>query len=445
MCLKFGERGVYMTYEEALAFLQDLCKFGTNLGLERIEKLLEHLGNPHENLSIIHIAGTNGKGSTSALLASILQEAGYQVGLFTSPHLHSYRERVKINNKEISSEDFVREMIQMKEVIPRVIEETHNNPTEFEVLTALSLHYFQRLKVDFVILEVGMGGRLDSTNVVKPLLSVITPLGKDHMNHLGDTIAEIAQEKAGIFKENTPVVLAKQNYPEAREVFIKKAKILNSPIYEAGNFKISQVSYDLTGQRVDIKTAQKNYPNLFIPLLGDHQILNTATALACIELLQSQGVKIGEQDIYKGISKVFWPGRMEVIYEKPTILIDGAHNAEGIKVLVKGIKKFFNYNKLYIVLGILGDKDKKHMLKELLPLGDNFIVTKPLSPRAGLWEDIAKPIKEHGKRVVIIENINEALAYARKDCGPDDLICITGSLYLIGEARRVVLNSFPPA
>ena len=434
-----------MDYNEALIFLQDLCKFGINLGLDRIKKLLAFLDNPQEKIKTIHVAGTNGKGSTSAILTRILRAAGFKVGGYTSPHLHSYTERIRINNEDIPPEKFAILMAEIKEHLFQVKENTGEAPTEFEVLTALAFKYFSQENVDIAIIEVGMGGRLDSTNVIVPEVAVITPIGKDHLNFLGTTILEIAKEKAGIIKEGVPVVIAKQE-PAIQQVLEQEALKLGAPIINSGEAVYQQLDYSREGQRFALQTTQNHYPELTLSLLGDHQLENATTAIICIEKLMDLGWEIPKEAILKGIAKAYWPGRMEYLKSTPPILLDGAHNPQGARALARAIPKYFTYKRVIMVLAILDDKDKREILGSLAPLGDIIVVTKvPDNPRNQDWQNITEIPEIKNKEIFFVEEPTKAIDLALQMSNEDDLVVITGSLYLLGVSRQYVLKFSPLA
>lgn len=433
-----------MNYLESLDFLHELCSFGINLGLDRIFKLLEYLDRPQDKLKFIHVAGTNGKGSTTSMMTEVLIKAGYKVGVYTSPHLHSYTERIKINNVPIPEEKFAKEMEKLQGLIPKVLKSAGESPTEFEVLTALALDYFKKERVDIAIMEVGMGGRLDSTNVITPLISVITPIAKDHEKYLGTTLSEIAFEKAGIIKENIPVVIGNQE-KACIDVLTSEAKKKNAPVYFSDSLKVEQLSYSNLGQEILLKQDEVK-TKVFLSLLGDHQIQNMKAALTSLNVLKNLGFKISLSHIKEGLKDVKWPGRLEYITQDKNFVLDGGHNPEGAKALSHALKKYFKYNKLIMVLGILGDKDQKKMVEYFLPVVDEYIVTKPMSFRANNWEDVAEMIKESSNnKVYVEEDIKKAILKAVNLADKNDLICVTGSLYLIGDAREFVLNNIPKA
>lgn len=430
-----------MNYSEALAYLHELCKFGINLGLERITNLLNLLDNPHFKIKTIHVGGTNGKGSTTAMLASILESSGYKTGVFTSPHLHDYRERIKINGQEISEADFSKEMEYLRRLIPQVLKKVGENPTEFEVLTALALNYFAKEKVDIAIFEVGMGGRLDSTNVVMPEVAVITSISMDHTDYLGSDLFQIAQEKAGIIKKGVPVVISRQD-DQVEKVLAQKAQEKQAPFYRASDYIYEQISFSSYGQFFKVKTGQNDYGEFFLPLLGDHQLENAVTAIATVEVLKEKGWIISPADLKKGLEKVKWPGRLEYYDTKPQIVLDGAHNPDGAFRLSQSLPKYFNYEKLVMVLGILSDKEQEKMLAYLAPLAHTLIITKPLSPRAGNWQSLAEIAHKYTDNVLVEEDYRRAIECALNIAHSNDLVCICGSFYLVGESREYVLKTF---
>lgn len=425
-----------MDFEEAMSYLQNLTKFGMNFGLGRITELLSRLGNPQETLRIIHVGGTNGKGSTSAMLSSMLQAGGYRVGVFSSPHLHSYTERYLINGQEIGYDVIAQLISEIRIPLENMVAEGFEHPTEFEVSTALAFMYFAREKVDFLVLEVGLGGAIDSTNVVTPLISVITNIGMDHMDYLGNSIAEIAGVKAGIIKPGVPVVTA-ANRQEALEVIREVARKKNATLVQVGGQIRWEVnSTSMEGQVMDWWGRNQSITELTIPLLGRHQALNAATALAVVEVLGESGrVKLNEQQIREGMAATRWPARLEIVQRNPLVVIDGAHNLDGAQTLRQALQEFFRYQHLILVIGMLGDKEREKVVAELAPLAKAVVVTKPNSPRAGDWQNIAVEVGKYVPQVFLIENIGEAVEKGISLAGQLDLVCITGSLYMVAEAR----------
>lgn len=427
-------------YREAMDYLVNLTKFGMNFGLGRIEKLLKRVGNPEQGLRVIHVGGTNGKGSTTMLIAGVLKEAGFRVGAFTSPHLHDYRERITINGEMIPKAEVTGLIQTLRPHLEELVQSGVEHPTEFEVNTAMALMYFAAQRVDFALIEVGLGGAIDSTNVVKPLISVITNVGMDHMDYLGETPREIAQVKAGIIKPDSVTITAASR-PEVLQVIRDKAHAVGSPIWVVGEdvHWESQSSGELE-QEFDLVGLRGVYRKLRLRLVGAHQVVNAATAVTVCEVLQSQfGVAIEIKHIYEGLRKTVWPGRLELLSLKPKILLDGAHNVDGAEALAKALE-LFSRRRLIICLGMLGDKEREKVVELLFPLADEVIITKPNSPRAGNWQYLAELIEAKGKTVTRIEEPRAAVLEAYSRLQPEDMLCVTGSLYMIADARQALLN-----
>lgn len=427
-----------MTYEQALEFLRQLAQFGYNFGLERIKELLRRAGSPHEQLKYIHIGGTNGKGSVAAMVTAILQEAGYKVGLFTSPHLHSYTERMRINSVAIKEEKMAALIKWFKPLLTEMVTGGYEHPTEFEVLTALALKYFADQKVDLVVLEVGLGGEIDSTNVIaSSLVSVITNVSMDHMQHLGNTVAEIARDKAGIIKEQGIVVTA-AHQPEALAIIRRACEERSATLYCVGKDATWQErKVSSAGGEFDYQGLLGTYHRLKITLLGRHQLENAATAVAVTEAaVYHHGLKVSSKHICLGLAAVSWPGRLEIMHRQPTVIIDGAHNLDGAVSLSKALNEIFIYRRLILVIGMLADKEREKVVAKLAPLAAAVIVTRPENPRAGDWEALAGIARHYVKRVEVIASIPAALTYAVQMASASDLICATGSLYMIASARE---------
>ena len=428
-----------ITYSEALDYIYDLTKYGIKLGLKNINYLLYLLGEPHKKLKIIHVAGTNGKGSTCSSISSILQSAGYKVGLYTSPHLVDFTERFIINQKSISRKKVSELLERIKPYIEKVANTpSYNHPTFFEVITSMAFLYFFEEQVDFLVLEVGLGGRLDATNVCEPLISVITHIDYDHMDELGNSLKEIAREKGGIIKPEG-IVISSNQYEEAYNEIKKIADDRNSLIYSVGREIIYQiVKSDIKGVIFDLKGIYHEYKNLHTPLLGRHQADNSAAAITAIEALKIRGVNITEKAIRAGLGKVNWTGRLEIIQNNPTLVLDGAHNPNGVKVVRDALKEIFSYHRLILVLAIFADKDYKKMIQIIVPNADLVIAAKTESPRAASPRIIAKEAAQYidQNKIIVTENIPQAINCALSNSNEDDLICITGSLYTAGEAKR---------
>ena len=428
-----------ITYPEALKYIYDLNKYGIKLGLKNIKYLLFLLGNPHQKLNIIHVGGTNGKGSTSSLICSILKSAGFKVGLYTSPHLVDFTERMKINYRSINQKKVATLLERIKPLVEKVAHTPYyTHPTFFEVITAMAFIYFFEEKVDFLVLEVGLGGRLDATNVCEPLISVITHIDYDHMDKLGNSLEEIAREKGGIIKSGGIVITSNQ-FEKADQEINKIAQQRNSIIYKVGReIKYEIIKSDLKGIIFNLHGIYNNYINLHIPLLGRHQAENAATAITAVEALKIKGICISKKAIRDGLEKVKWPGRLEIIQKNPILILDGAHNPNGVKVVRQTLEEIFCYHRLVLVLGIFADKDYKKMIKIIAPLADLIIATKAKNPRATPPQIIAKEAAQYIDRnkIMVTKNIPQAINCAIFNSHKDDLICITGSLYTIGEAKR---------
>ena len=429
-----------MLYEEAMEYLQNLTKFGINFGLERIIELLRRLGDPQRRIKVIHVGGTNGKGSVTAILAGVLQSSGYRVGTFTSPHLHSYTERFRINGVEIEPNQMAKLITHLRPHMETMVQDGFEHPTEFEVSTALAFCYFAEEAVDYLVLEVGLGGAIDSTNVVHPLLSVITNVAMDHMDYLGDTVSDIARVKAGIIKPGAPVVTASDN-PEVLAIIKEACRAKGCTLIQVGrDVTWAYGEHSLRGQYFDYRGLKWHFKKLWLPLLGRHQVVNAATALAALEVLVGLGVHMEESTLRDGLSKIVWPARLELLGNKPQVLIDGAHNYEGARSLRLALDAYFPDRDIVMVLGMLGDKERVRVVAELAPRAKSVIITKPNSPRAGEWRQLAKMARRYVSEVDTVESIPDAVLAGIKRAGEGDLVCITGSLYMVAEAREVVLD-----
>lgn len=428
-----------MNYKEAMDYISSVGRFGSNYGLERTFRLLEILGSPQDKIKLIHVAGTNGKGSTTSMITKILRGFGYRVGMYTSPYLEEFEERIQINGENIPKDTLVNVLEEVKCAVEKVIKEGYDHPTEFEILTALTFLYFYNEKVDYGVIEVGLGGRMDSTNVLNPIVSVITSISLDHMHILGDTLGKIAYEKAGIIKEEIPVVLYPQKQ-EAEDVILEKAKEKHSKIYfvEKDDGKLININSDDIYQEVEIKGINNIY-KVKLPLLGEHQILNLAVAIKAVEVLFNiDNIEINKNRIEDSLMDVKWIGRLEVLRKNPLIVIDGAHNIDGIKSLKESVQKYFKYKKIYLLLGILADKQVKEMIEEITPMAEKVYALTPHSDRAELSEDLKNEIIKVNPNTVALESYEESFKLALKEANAEDMILVSGSLYMIGDMRKII-------
>lgn len=422
-----------MNYRSALEYIHSVSWKGSRPGLERIKELLDKMGNPQDKLRFIHVAGTNGKGSFCAMTANILKCAGYKVGLFTSPFVLRFNERMKINGIDIPDG----KLAQITEFVKPFADSMQDAPTEFELITAIAFEYFARSECDIVVLECGMGGRLDSTNIIKnPLLSVITGIALDHTAFLGDTIPEIAREKAGIIKENCPVLFCSDDH-SAAEVIRVKATECSSRYFEVdrSSFELKDTSLDGTefnfGEYGDVK----------IPLLGSYQPHNACNAITAINILTSihKDIEIPVRAIYDGLATVVWPARFEKLCSHPVIISDGGHNPEGIDAAVDSIKLYFSGKKVIFVTGVMADKDYNYMAERMSEAGEHAFCIKPDNPRALSPEDFARVFERLGVTATpctdIDGAINAAAELAKQNSMP--VVCL-GSLYMYGEVYKAV-------
>lgn len=431
-----------MTYKKAIQYLSGLNDYEkspqpltvkSNYDLRRMQELLNKLGNPHSGRKTVHIAGTKGKGSTACMIASILATAGYTTGLFTSPHLFSWQERIALNGKNITQKEFTALVEAIKPCVDDLnFKAKFGHLTTFEVLTAMALAYFNLKKAAIQVLEVGLGGRLDSTNVVHGDICVITSLSLDHTAILGDSLEKIAREKAGIIKRGSIVISAPQP-PEAAAVIRTKCRSLNTPLLEvANNLSWHRTGGDYSHQSFTLRTQQQTY-DLSIPLLGDHQMENAACAVAAIEALQSMRLKITHHDIVKGMARVNWPLRLQVLGSGPLLVIDGAHNVYSVKTLVSAIRKYFKFRRAFVIFGASRDKDIAGMARELKVLADEFILTSSKHARAASPEILKGIFRQAGITAFIADTGRDALSRALTCASSEDIIVATGSLFLAAD------------
>ena len=433
------------SYVEALDFLGARKRRTIKPGLDRIKLLLNILGNPEKGERVIHVAGTKGKGSTCVFISRLLSYHGYKVGLFLSPHLQCFRERISINGNFISAKEFGRYIWEIKNIYEKEDKfKEIGEPTLFEILTAISLHYFHKNNVDFVVLETGLGGRLDATNVVaNPLTSVITPIGLDHMDILGDTIEKISFEKAGIIKRRRPVILSEQE-ERALKVIIDKGRECNSKIYMAGrDFSTRIIKMDRGGTIFTYKSNKNFFENLKIKLLGEYQVMNSSLAIKTLEVLEDLGlIEIKESKIRKALEDAFIPGRGEIINEGGRVyILDGAHNEISMREVRKFLQQYFSCGKINLIFGILKDKNIERVLEMIVPCAEKVIFTAPSGVRERRTPpdyllSLAKkmfPFKEMG----VSKNVAQAFKMANEFFSLEPVV-VTGSFYIVGEARSIL-------
>ena len=417
-----------MNYEEAMNFIQNTNKFGSVLGLDNIRELLERLGNPQDQLRVVHIAGTNGKGSTLAFLAGIFRESGYRAGRYVSPASFSYEERFRINEENISKKDLCFYMEKIKNVAEEMVKDGLSHPTMFEIETALSFLYFLDKKVDVVLLETGMGGRLDATNVVKkPIATVIASIGMDHMQFLGDTLEKIASEKAGIIKEGCPVI-SYNNTKEVNEVIKNKAKQMHAKVTFVNSAGIRVLQESLNGESFSYRSSDGRwYEKIEIPLLGRHQINNAALALETLNVIKNYYC-ISDFQTEDGMRKTIWRGRIEILEQEPMVICDGAHNPDGAKSLLSFLQNNFTNQRLIYIMGVLSDKDYEQMVQILAPAADKIYTVAPDNPRALSSRELCNCISKYHQNVEERQRLAECLSEVRQKAEKDDVIIICGTL-----------------
>ena len=412
--------------------------------LRRVSGFLEMLGNPQTAARTIHIAGTKGKGSTAAMVDSMLGAAGYRTGFYSSPHLHTFRERIRLNGEPVSEGEFTGLVRELAPVAERLERDTELGAvTLFEFMTAMAFQCFAQESVDFQVIEVGLGGRLDATNVVQPQVCAITSVSLDHMAILGDTVGEIAADKAGIIKEGAPVAMAPQ-CPEAEEVIYNVAQERCAPLVKVGKDITWQgCGIDFSGQSASVNGRLANY-RVKIPLLGQYQQENAATAIAIVECLKEQGHQIAESAITEGMSKVAWPCRLEVLARGPAVVSDGAHNVYSMETMLAALREYFEYRRLIIVAGFSRDKSVAGMVSAMAPMAEVAVATRSRHPRSMSPAALAELMGECGiKEVQQVDKVADALELAREQAGPEDLILGTGSLFVAAEVREAVLGIEP--
>ena len=440
------------TYQQALDYLYSFIDYESmprprdaeHYDLRRMDELLERLGNPHLKARTVHVAGTKGKGSVAAMIASVLTNSGYRTGLYTSPHLHTFNERVRVDGELITDEEITALVKKLKPEEQAVNERaTYGKLTTFELITVLGFMYFDLKKVDFQVIEVGLGGRLDATNVVQPEVSVITTIGFDHMEVLGNTITEIAAEKAGIIKRDGIVVSSSQ-VDEAEKVIASVCREKNAELIKVGSdVTFWGNEYDVDYQNFLVNGRLDRY-ELTIPLIGDHQLINATTAVAALEVLSEKGFAITKESMRNGMSKVNWPGRLQLLSTKPLLVVDGAHTPESVRRMRESLEKYFSFDKAIVIIGSSSDKDISGIVEELTPLFGKAIITRSIHPRSMSADTIVKEFRRRGVQAVVVDDFSEVLSVALSMAGENDLVCATGSLFIVAgvieEAKRQGLS-----
>ena len=416
-----------MNAEQAIAYIHSVCWKGSIPGLGRTQELLEKMGNPEKKLKFVHIAGTNGKGSTAAMTASILSKAGYRTGLYTSPYIYRFHERIQVDGVEISDED----LTEITEYVKPLADSMAQSPTEFELVCCIAFEYFYRKKCEIVVLEVGMGGAWDATNVIEvPEVAVITNIGLDHTEYLGDTVEKIAETKSGIFKPHGHAVVYRST-PSVEAVYERVCAERDVSLRKADFDGLVLKAHTLEGQVFDCGSRK----NLVLPLLGDHQLHNASVVLSIADTLIGEGWNISEQNICDGIRDVRWPGRFDIVCRKPLFIIDGGHNPQCIEALVKNIRDYLAGKKVVALTGVLADKDYADMYKPVMPLVDRFVCITPPNPRKLEAEQLAQYLRQAGAQAQASESILDGVKKAMDLAGEDGVVLCFGSLYSIGGIR----------
>jgi dihydrofolate synthase/folylpolyglutamate synthase len=436
-----------MDYQQAVDYLASYTDYeivprlahnAANYDLRRVEELLSRIGNPHLKARSIHIGGTNGKGSTAAMIASVLTASGYTTGLYTSPHLHTWRERVRVNGELISGEELVAEVARLQPEVEVVNQKaTYGRLTTFELLTSLAFAHFARKGAHFQVLEVGLGGKFDATNVITPEVCIITTIGLDHTEVLGNSLAEIAAEKAGIIKPGCVVVTSPQ--PGEVNAVIENACVnYGVELVRVGRDVTGQdIGFDGSRQLLTVKGRLGSY-ELSIPLLGQHQVDNATTAVAALEVLTEKGFNISRDSITNGLAQTNWPGRLQIVSRHPLIVVDGAHNPDGARRLRESLGQYFDFARAILVIGVSDDKDIAGVVSGLVPLFSKVIATRSRHPRAMAPAVINAAFARYGIATEVVDNVPEALARAMALAGDKDIICVAGSLFVVAEAIEEV-------
>ncbi len=417
----------FLDLAQAIAWVFDLQKFGIKFGLSSTLDLLARLDLPYREARYLHIAGTNGKGSVAAMLSAVLSRAGYPVGLYTSPHLVSMGERFRLRDREIDAAGLLHLINRVRAVV-----DAAEPPTFFEFVTAMALLYFLEAKADPIILETGMGGRLDATNIVTPMVSVITNISRDHQDYLGRGLLAIAGEKAGVIKPGVPLVTyATQD--SVLDLMRQHCRDLGAPFYQGG---VDYKAQGRGGGRFNYHGLKHDWRGLTLSLAGPHQYRNAAVALAVLELLESRGLAITESALREGLANTRWPGRLERVSQDSRILLDGAHNPAAALALAQALKRTRGNGRLLLVMGIMADKEVDTILARLLPLAQTVIFTRPEYFRSATTADLARRARPYSLEILEIPRVSEAIRRAQALAGPGDRIVITGSLFTVGEAKE---------
>jgi len=431
-----------MDYQQALDYIYSFIDYervprprdAASYDLRRVEELLGRLDSPHLKAKTVHVAGSKGKGSVAAMIASVLTASGYTTGLFTSPHLHTFNERIRVDGELISEAELASLVKRLKpevEVVNR--KATYGQLTTFELMTALGFAYFKLKGVDFQVIEVGLGGRLDATNVVQPEVCIITSISFDHTEVLGNTLAEIAAEKAGIIKPNS-IVVASPHVDEVARIIEQTCLTCQAELVRVGSDVTWQsLGFDSSRQSLQVEGRLASY-ELSIPLLGPHQLENAATAVAALEVLAEKGFHISGDSITKGLAQVNWPGRFQVLSRRPLVLVDGAHNPDSARKLKQSLEQYFDFDRAILIIGTSSDKDLAGIVSELVPLFDKVIATHSIHPRAMPTASVVAELSRHGVAAAATEDISIALPLALTLAGEKDLICVTGSLFVVAGA-----------
>lgn len=448
-----GGHAAPSAYQKAMRFLASLADFerlrivrynNENFNLERMRTLLKRMGNPQSEFKSVHVAGTKGKGSTCAMCCSMLQATGYKVGLYTSPHLVDIRERITVDGQMIPHAEFAR----LVRMVERASSKMRVRPTYFDALTAIAFKWFAEQKVEIAIVETGLGGRLDSTNVLKPEVTAITSISKDHMQQLGNTLTAIATEKAGIFKSGVPAVTVIQD-PAVEDVLRQIADKAGAPFDVCG--KTIEFSYRFESSRmvgphnrICLTTPNSRFEHLPVPLIGEHQAVNCGLALSIIDRLKMRGIPINDNRVMEGLAKAEIAGRMEMISQMPRVLVDGAHNAASLEALMKAIGQHIPYDSMVVIFGCCADKDIAGMLQQITGGADKVIFCPIKNVRTADPEELAaRYVELYGKMAQVAHTLEDALHIANRAVTKEDLICITGSFYLVGEAKKLLATRGP--